>query len=77
MYRAEVKERYTGSLTLREFYLRLKKMGESEAPSEMHAHKSRAAAEGRESTFVNEELAVAALNYVKKIWLLTWTVRRT
>ena len=59
MYRAEVKERYTGSPTLREFYLRLKKVGYSEPPSEMQAHKSGAAAEGRESTFVNEELAVS------------------
>ncbi len=63
----EVKERYPGSMTLRELYIRLKKMGESEAPSEIHTGGSRAArSEQRTSAPVNEELAVAALNYVKR-----------
>ncbi len=62
----EVKERYPGSLTLRELYVSLK-MGESEVPSEIHTGGSRAArSEQRTSAPVNEELAVAALNYVKR-----------
>ena len=43
-----------------------KKMNESEASPERHVRKSRSAAEGYESTFVNEKLAVATPNYVKK-----------
>ncbi len=63
----EVKGRYPGSMTLRELYLKLKKMSESEAPSEMQTHESRAArSEERTSALINEELAVAALNYVKR-----------